>query len=347
MADDGAALSPWLLAWNRGRLAVEPVAAMMGPAEVRLDDGRVISPFAVAPWADEPASAALSPPLLRRLRGDWLCVPFGLPGKPRTDLVPEWMTGLDPALESPDPAQHGTGSNEVWSLERADPHRLALRYEPPAPLPIARIERIILVAPDDTTIEVESRVTARHRCELPWGAHPTMRLPEEPGTAEIEFGHGDATVFTYPGVFEAGVSRVAAARICRGVDAIPMNDGTTMSFRRLPLAQAAEEALLVTRHGGVARLTNYAEGYRAIIEWDEETFPALLLWVSNYGRTYAPWNGRHRALGVEPVCAPFDLGYAHAVNPSSPLRAHGIATARQFTPDQPVTTRYRFRFESL
>ena len=155
---------------------------------------------------------------------------------------------------------------------------------------------------------------------MQWGVHPTFRLPEEPGAFEIGFG-GDVTAFTYPGFFEAGVSRVAHGRTCAGIGAVPMLDGSVQSFASLPLPFDTEELLLVAGHKGVARLTNRAEGYRVVMEWDPDVFPGVLLWVSNRGRRYAPWNGRHLGLGVEPVCAPFDLGYAHAVNPSSPLRA--------------------------
>jgi galactose mutarotase-like enzyme len=336
------------LAWDRGRLDVQALGGMMGPVEVVLDDGRAIRPFAVAAWADHPPQdwEATAPPLLKRLRGDWLCLPFGLPGKPRTDLDADWLAGLDKELESPDPAQHGACSNADWRLESAKPHALTMSFAPDAKFPISRIERRISAADGAPTIEVETRIAARAPCELPWGVHPTFRLPDQPGAFEIGFG-GNVTAFTYPGFFEAGVSRVAHGEICAGIDAVPMLDGSTHSFASLPFAFDTEELLLLARHNGVARLTNRAEGYRVVMEWDPAVFPGLLLWVSNRGRRYAPWNGRHLGLGVEPVCAPFDLGYAHAVNPKSPLRAHGVATATRFSPGRDLETRYRFRFESV
>ena len=228
-----------------------------------------------APWADNPTEdwEATAPPLLKRLRGDWVCLPFGLPGKPRTDLDADWLEGLDANLESPDPAQHGACSNANWRLEKAEPHALTMSFAPDAKFPISRIERRISAADGDPAIDVETRIAARAACELQWGVHPTFRLPEEPGAFEIGFG-GDVTAFTYPGFFEAGVSRVAHGRTCAGIGAVPMLDGSVQSFAALPLPFDTEELLLVAGHKGVARLTNRAEGYRVVMEWDPRSFRA-------------------------------------------------------------------------
>ena len=336
------------LIWDRGRLDVQALGAMLGPVEVILGDGRTIRPFAVSPWSDDATEdwEATQPPLIKRLRGEWICLPFGRPGKPRTDVDADWLKGLDVNLESPDPWQHGACSNSSWHLESAGPRSLLASFAPDANFPIARIERRISVADGDPTITFDARVSARASCELPWGIHPVLRLPEQPGGFEIGFGGENVTALTYPGVFEEG-SRIAHGRVCSGIDAVPMLDGTERSFSSLPLPFDAEENLLVTGHKGIARLTNRVERYRVIIEWDPSVFPSVLLWISIRGRKHAPWSGRFVGLGVEPVCSPFDLGYAHAINPDSPMRAQGVATATRFSPGRDLETRYRFRFESI
>jgi hypothetical protein len=337
------------LAWDRGRIEVQALGGMIGPVEAILDDGRTIRPFAVAPWSDEPQAEweATAPPLLKRLRGDWVCLPFGSPGKPRTDLDPHWLEGLDADLASPDPAQHGTCANSPWRLDAAEPRALSFSFAPDAEFPIARIARRISVADGRPDIQCETRVAARAACELPWGVHPTFRLPEAPSSFEIAFGAEKITVLTFPGVFEPGVSRVAPAQVCDGLRAVPMADGSTRSFETLPLPFDSEELLLVTGHNGEARLTNRVERYRVVMNWDASVFPSVLLWVSNRGRRFAPWNGRFLGLGVEPVSSAFDLGYAHAVNPRSPLRALGVPTATRFAPERDLVTKYSFRFESV
>ena len=72
--------------------------------------------------------------------------------------------------------------------------------------------------------------------------------------------------------------------------------------------------------------------------------PASL--VLNRGRKAPPWSGRHLALGIEPVCSPFGLG-PETARADNPLARSGVATALDFAPDQPFTTRYRIEAEPL
>ena len=76
------------------------------------------------------------------------------------------------------------------------------------------------------------------------------------------------------------------------------------------------------------------------LDWDRTLLPDLMLWVSHRGRTAAPWNGRHWALGVEPVNGVFDLG--RVTTPPS-----GHASARHagvsLHPDWPCTLHYRLQ----
>ncbi len=59
-----------------------------------------------------------------------------------------------------------------------------------------------------------------------------------------------------------------------------------------------------------------------------------------------PWNGRHLALGMEPICSPFGLGPATAAA-DNPLARSGFATARDFAAGEVFATRYRIAAEAL
>ena len=68
------------VAWDHGCLAVQNLAAMIGPVTFVLPDGRQCQPLHIAPWTFDAEAAAL-PGVLRRLRGEWPCVPFGFDGE--------------------------------------------------------------------------------------------------------------------------------------------------------------------------------------------------------------------------------------------------------------------------
>ena len=57
-------------------------------------------------------------------------------------------------------------------------------------------------------------------------------------------------------------------------------------------------------------------------------------------------DGRHVALGVEPVCSAFGLGL-EAARGENPLARSGIPTAIEFNPAKPFHTRYRIWATSL
>ena len=59
------------IVWKHGVLSVESLGGMLGPTAFVLPDGRQVSPFQIAPWAQEQSSEPL-PGILQRLRGEWV-----------------------------------------------------------------------------------------------------------------------------------------------------------------------------------------------------------------------------------------------------------------------------------
>lgn len=325
--------------WDRGDFSISPVGAMCAPAHFRLDDGRVIQPFSIAPWSDnceaDPRYDAL-PPLLRRLRGDWACIPFGMPDT-RSDLPAGWLPSG--ARTAGDGFVHGPSSNLPFTVEHAEAGRIALTLDYPKDCPIARVRRIIAGVPGATRLEFDLEVEPRHDVTLPIGIHPVFRLPTEPQAATLEIAGDAARVHAMPVDAEPGISRLAhdtVARLNRVSDA----SGGHLDLTRYPLPVATEEVVLVAPVEGHAALINHAERYRVDLHWDRAAFPSLNLWISNRGRTAYPWSGRHLALGIEPIAAPWDLGIDVARNGSSPLAAKGVQTHVAFHADQTWSTSY-------
>ena len=62
-------------------------------------------------------------------------------------------------------------------------------------------------------------------------------------------------------------------------------------------------------------------------------------------RQMAPWNGRHLALGFEPICSAFDLG-PQISTADNPISRRGTKTARRFSAGERFTTRYRIAVEA-
>ncbi|MES2843949.1 MAG: hypothetical protein V4747_02855 [Pseudomonadota bacterium] len=318
------------LVWPRGRLTVQRLGAMLGPVEFHLPDGPTVSPLHVAPWADEGGSDAL-PGILQRLRGEWPCVPFGAPRV--LPLQGDWAELLpEGATDHP----HGPSSNLNWDWLAAPDGELRLALDYPPDHPIRRVERHIRPDPDACLIHLTLIIHPRADCTLPIGLHPVFRLPYARGTVRLDVGPCQG-VLTFPCQAEPGVSAFAPARQVPGLDGIPLTAGGQIDATRLPLPSATEELVQVIGASGRVRL--HHDGWFAELAWDREHFPSLMLWLSNRGRQGFPWNGRHLALGVEPVCSAFDLGTTISAG-QNPISTQGVPTAQVFRAGKVFSTAY-------
>lgn len=316
------------LAWPHGRAELQRLGAMLAPVVFSAPGRRDFAPLQVAPWADEPGADAL-PGILRRLRGEWPCVPFGRTDRP-VGLPEAWAV-----REPSDAFGHGYASNHAWRWhETGDPLALALVIEPPGPL--RRLTRSVRAVPDVPALEITLTIEVREACTLPIALHPTLRL--DLGRVELALpAHGPGV--TYPVPAEAGVSRLAADRRFDRLAAVPCADGTPLDLTRYPLRVDTEELLQLRDLAGAVTLHYRDAGWALQLDWDRALLPDLMLWVSHRGRSHAPWNGRHLALGIEPVNGAFDLGRVAAAPAGHPLAdRHGIA----LQPGEARVLRYRF-----
>ena len=322
----------WSIQSRLIRAEIQSLGGMLGPAWFRLGD-REVQPFAIAPWSDEVGTEYDKlPPLLRRLRGEWPCVPFGM-AEPRPNPPHDWMSDASASGGYMDPDLHGYGSNAHWKLMRLESTRIQLAIEYPEPHPIRRLVRTITASEESPALAISLLVKSREACDLPIGVHPTVRLPDGARTASLDFG-GAPRAWTTPTPFEPGISRLKSD--ARNVLLTQLPEDVT----RLPLDYPTEELVLVVGHHGSARLTNHVERYSVSLSWDPEVFPACLLWLSNRGRDYFPWNRRFLGLGIEPIRAAFDLGTAVSRSRSNPLWRSGIPCTYSFSPEKDFETTY-------
>jgi hypothetical protein len=82
------------------------------------------------------------------------------------------------------------------------------------------------------------------------------------------------------------------------------------------------------------------EGYVWFSLKNPRILRSTVFWMSNGGRHYAPWNGRHRhAIGLEEVTSNFHLGLADSAKPN-PLSRAGVETCVHLDSKKPLTVPY-------
>ena len=317
------------LRWPCGDAELQALGGMLAPVVFRAPGRQDFSPLHVAPWADEP-DADRWPGALRRLRGEWPCVPFGRCDRP-AELSPNW-----PARTPGDSWGHGYASHHPWQwLDLAEPHALGLQIDLPDDQDVRRLTRTVRAVPDAPALDIELQIRVRRPCTLPVALHPTLRL--NAGRVRLTLAH-DGPGLTYPVPAEPGRSRAAADARFDSLAAVPLATGGTGDFTAYPQPSDSEELMQLMHLRGPVTVDYVDAGWALTLDWDRSLLPDLMLWVSHGGRLHPPWNGRHFALGLEPVNAAFDLGRVAQAPPDHPLAARRGLKLR---PDSPCVIRSR------
>jgi hypothetical protein len=291
-------------------------------------DGRVVAPFHRAPWANEPGPVAGTEdaPHLARMSGDFFCAPFGL-------------SDVEPA-----PA-HGWTANAPWQLLGStdigkgvkatfvlDRRVMGARVLKELTLrdghPFLYQRHVFEHGSGDISVSNHAMVGLPNGGRLSFSA---KRWAETPDTAVEPDPAKGRSILAYP---------------ARSADlgAFPLADGGRADLTTYPIGDRHEDfVMLIEAEGsplGWSAVLRPEEGDVALMLKDPARLPATMLWFSNGGRDYPPWNGRHRhVLGVEDACAYSVHGHRASISPN-PLDALGIPTAIRLDPDGAVEVRH-------
>lgn len=282
---------------------------------------RRLTPLYTAPWVDDPSITqdGSIPANLRFLSGDFFCAPFG---------------GAD---EQGTP-NHGWPANSPWDhLEMvAHPHggsvaRYALRKRPfGARLikeftlrdghPFVYQRHVFEGGAGATSVASHAMTKFATRGRLSFSSKAYAETPARPLETDPAKGR---YALAYPQRF-ADLGQAS------------LKDGGTTDLGSYPIASRHEDFVMLVEAPGdqlgwAAALREDAADILLSLKTPAD-FPVTMLWFSNGGRDYRPWNGRHvGVLGIEEGRAWSANGYAASVAPN-PLSDSGIPTTLRLDP---------------
>jgi len=319
-------------------LDLAPVGAMITDAQLCCD-GRPVRPFFQNPWREDPRPMDA---LTRHLGGEWPCVPFGVT-QPPDNLPADWQTtGAGGPWHQ---HAHGFAAHSEWTLTRQDPQSATAQITYPTTSPITRLTRHVALI-SETQIALSLQIETRADVALPIGLHPVLSLANAAPRAARLHVAGTDTAWTFPLEVEPGASHLKPDQREASLAALRMAGGSKIDASCVPFPGHSEDLILLTNPGGRVTLARPDLGHRIDVSWDEQALPSCLLWLSNRGRTYAPWDTRVCAIGIEPIAAAFDLGIAHSTSPQTPLAQHAIRTAIDLRQGETWATSYTISVQS-
>ncbi len=318
----------WRFASDKVEAALTRTGGHLGPVRFRLGK-RWIEPYSVAPWAEEKPDTI---PLLRALRGDFFCAPFG-GGAP-------WR--------GEDHPPHGESANANWSFRSLEEKEgvLTLRLSLKTTVRPGKVEKAVSLR------EGESALYIRHCLSgmsgpMSYGHHAMLKFPSTPGSGQISTSpirYGQVLPVPFEDPAQGGYSSLKTGAKFRQLESVPLATGGRGDLSSFPARPGYDDlALVVHRAADDFAWTCVSfekEGYLWYSLKDPRQLQSTIFWISNGGRHYAPWNGRHReVIGIEEATSYFHCGLAESAK-ANPLNAAGFATVARLKASTPLEIAY-------
>ena len=272
----------------------DPVGGVIDDVEISLG-GVTLHPMHRAPWL---VSGEALPdhvaPVERKLAGDFFCAPFG--------------------RSAPDVPIHGPAANGSWrgsGQTNAADGAVSTRYELTEPIHGARLTKEITLRPGHPVV-YQRHVFDGGSGHIPVAHHAMVHVP---GGAALSFSpkeFGRTTNSPLESDPARGRSLLKYPQRIQSLAKVALADGGSVDASTYPYAQRHEDFIALAEQEG-ARIGWSAalaakDGFLFFAVKDAAALPETLLWMSNGGRDYAPWSGRHTCvLGIEEAATSFHV----------------------------------------
>lgn len=321
----------WSFNSDRVRAHVTRDGGHLGPITFLTPKGPV-RPMAVAPWAREvlPPGSDL---VLRPLRGDFFCAPFGGNAAP-------WRGKQLPA--------HGEVATGRWTSARvtstADGAQFSAKMR--TRLIPGLVTKMISLRREETNVYVR-HVLEGFSGPLCLGHHAMLSFPKDKGPGHISLSpwrEGRVCPEPFEAPEKGGYFALRTGAPFRSLRRVPLLAGGAADLSVYPAREGFEDLVMVSSIAGQklgwTAVCFPKAGYLWFALKDPRTLASTVLWHSNGGRHYPPWNGRHRqVLGLEEVTAYFHLGQVPSAS-SNPLSRKGVPTVLNLRPDHALAINY-------
>jgi hypothetical protein len=292
----------WRIANKSVEAYVTETGGHLSPVTFDLGE-RQVQPFLVAPWAEEPLPPDIDD-VLRMLRGDFFCMPFS------AGFMPDDGNRYPP---------HGESATRQWHLDEISESEGMTRLRASMEWSIrpGRVTKTV------TLVEGQTAVYSRHVVEgvegtFSYGVHPTLKLPDEEGCAFVSvapFDVGEVCPFPFEVAENGGYQALRVGALFDSLSKVPRIDGSAADLSRYPARKGYEDFVIMRTQSrgpfGWAAVSVPSRGYLWLSLKDPRVLPLSLMWLSNGGRYYAPWNGRNVCvLGMEEAALDVPLGPA-------------------------------------
>jgi hypothetical protein len=321
----------WRIASNQVEAFVTEVGGHVAP--VTFDRrGRRIRPYSIAPWVEERDAGKLEP-IIKVLRGDFFCMPFG---------------GNTTSFGREKHSVHGETANAKWHFESLETQdgKTSLHLSLKTRVRRGRVDKTISVA-DGQNIIYSRHVISDATGPMSFGHHAMLKFPDSPGSGVIStsrFVFGQVFPQTFERPENGGYSFLKPGAEFKSLEAVPTLNGGTADLTRYPARRGFEDLVMMVGDASEAFAWTAVTFPKERFTWFALKNPRVLrqtvMWISNGGRHYPPWSSRHvNVLGLEEVTSWFHVGLAESVA-KNPVSDKGFPTSAMLRVSEPLVVSY-------
>ena len=321
----------WRLASAQVEAFVTELGGHLGP--VTFDrQRRKLQPYSVAPWAKERLAPSLLP-LLKALRGDFFCLPFG-----------DNATPFGKEQHPP----HGETANARWRFRSLETRagRCCLHLSLATKVRPGRVDKRIWLV-EGQNVLYSQHVVSGMSGPMNLGHHAMLKFPDAPGSGLVStsrFVYGQVLPLAFEHPEHRGYSCLKPGAQFKSLEKVPTLTGETADLTRYPARRGFEDLVMLVSDAAApfawTAVTFPEERYVWFALKDPRVLRGTVFWLSNGGRHYPPWNGRHvSVMGLEEVTSYFHLGLAEAAR-RNPLSKKGFPTCLTLNSRKPLVVSY-------
>jgi hypothetical protein len=314
----------WTIENDKVRVGVTEEGGHLDPVTFHTDKGDV-SPMHVAPWANETLEPS-TPPILRILRGDFFCAPFSV-----NDVSPD------------EDRVHGATANDTWREVSKSESQVELELA--KSVMGAKVRKRLSIQPGQPIVYQQHTLEGGSG-ELPLGHHAMLRASEPLLLSFSPWLWGGTPPTPIETPETQGRSKLEYPQTFTDLAQVRSADGNSVDVSVFPALERSEEIMMLVADDKQPFAWSAATAANAGWVWfalkNPRTLRSTLLWMSNGGRDYAPWLGRHtKCLGIEEVTSYFHLGHKASSETNEAVK-RGYATVLELKPDSILSVHYLF-----
>lgn len=325
----------WVVGNDTVQMAITKLGGHLAPVTFFPDSRKPIQPYWIAPWDGTKCKLPAVAGVLKPLRGDFFCMPFG--------ANPEPVNGIQFPV-------HGEPAVHKWTFRKLE------KVDSVTTLTLSMNTKLSKgkVVKKKFLVDGQSAVYSTHTVSgitgsMPIGHHHTLLLPEQPETVHIASSpiHFGMTNPATDGVPANGTySALAGGEKFQNITRVPslFKKSAFVDCSKFPTRKGLGDILQIYQKPTKDNLpawvtaTYTSEGFLWYSLKEVSVMPATVFWIYNHSRWDHPWHGQSACLGLENTCSFFANGITDSTKPNA-IRRAGISTAVKFSAKAPTDVR--------